>query len=124
MLTKKDACIAYARMLNKMNTDEIEKLLGDNFRFTSQFVLTDIVGKKPFIEYIEEKLQTIKSHNATVFAELGEVNNEFCILLAQNTKENLVGIVLISVDGEKMTQVDMCIIPTTDSVIRSGIYPK
>lgn len=124
MLTKKDACIAYARMLNKMDISEVETLLEDDFRLTSQLVLLDIVGKKEFVAYMNGKLHTIKSLNAAVYAELAKWNNEFCVLLAQNTTDNLVGTILISVNTNKITQADMCIIPTADSVVRSGIYPS
>ena len=124
MLTKKDACIAYAKMLNTLDSSCIETILSDDFRLISQLVLTDIENKNAYLKYIKAKLQTIKSSNADVYAEMAKWNDEDCILLAQNTKENLVGMVLMTTVNDKLTQASMCIIPTVDSVVRSGIYPN
>lgn len=124
MLTQKNACIAYATMLNTLDSSELEGLLDDDFRFTSQMVLADIENKQDFVKYIRAKLQTIKSANATVYAELAKFGEQDCLLIAQNTKENLIGTILITAGNDKIKTVDMCIIPTPDSVERSGIYPS
>lgn len=123
MLTQKDACVAYAKMLNTMDSSTIVELLDDNFHFSSQHVLTDIEGKQAFIKYIQGKLQTIKSANAIVYAELAKYDEQDCLLIAQNSKENLIGTILITAENDKIKTVAMCIIPTPDSVERSGIYP-
>lgn len=124
MLTHKKACIAYATMLNTLDSSELEELLDDNFCFTSQMVLADIDNKQDFVKYIKKKLQTIKSTNAIVYAELAKYRGQDCLLIAQNTKENLMGTILVTVENDKLKTACICIVPTPDSVKRSGIYPS
>lgn len=123
----KKALIAYAAMMNSCDSSEFENLLADDFRHTSQAVLTDITSKAEFVKYIRQKLQTIKQSNATVFAELGELDaygHKDCVVLAQNNKNNLVATVLATVDGEKIKQIDLCTIPPPSQVKRTGVYPS
>ena len=43
--------------------------------------------------------------------------------MAQGDKSNLLGVAYASVDQGKITGLSLCIVPTPDSAIRSGIYP-
>tara|TARA_Y100001934_G_scaffold95281_1_gene117600 strand:- start:279 stop:1013 length:735 start_codon:yes stop_codon:yes gene_type:complete len=43
--------------------------------------------------------------------------------MAQGDKSNLLGVAYASVDEGKITSLSLCIVPTADSAIRSGIYP-
>lgn len=127
-LTEYEALKAYAKMLNTLNTKHIEPLLADDFRFTSQQVWSDIVSKEEYLEYITAKLATLASKpENTVFAEMAKSNSVFgdrpCIVAAQGTKDNLVATILCKVNGAKLVEVDMCIIPTPESAVRSGFYP-
>lgn len=122
----KSALTAYASMMNSCDSTQFEELLANEFRYTSQAVLTDISSKDEFVAYIRQKLKTIKQSNATVFAELGKLNaygHQDCVLLAQDNKNNLIATVFATVDGEHIKQIDMCIVPPPSQVKRTGVYP-
>ena len=44
-------------------------------------------------------------------------------MMVQGDKSNLLGVAYASVDEAKITGLSLCIVPTADSAIRSGIYP-
>lgn len=126
-LTTKQALTAYAEMMNSCDSTNFEKLLADDLVSTSQAVLTDITSKTEFISYIRGKLQTIKQSNATVYAELGELNaygHSECVVIAQGNKDNLVATAFITVKDNKVKQIDLCSVPPPSQAKRSGIYPK
>lgn len=127
MISAKDALIAYAKMMNTLNSSEFESMLADDFSYESQAVLSAINGKKEFIEYIRPKLQTIKNANAKVYAELAELSaygqNE-CVVVAQGSKDNLAATVYIKINNDKITRLDMCLVPDPKTAKRSGIYPQ
>lgn len=127
MLTTKDALIAYAKMMNTLDSSEFELLLADDFSFESQAVLTPLTGKKAFIDYIRPKLATVKNANATVYAELGELSaygQTECVVLAQNDKNNIGAVVYAKVKDGKIVRIDMCTVPNPKTAKRSGFYPK
>ena len=43
--------------------------------------------------------------------------------MAQGDKSNLLGVAYASVDKGKISGISLCIAPTPDSAVRSGIYP-
>ena len=126
-LTEEAALRAYARMLNTLNAECIQPLLADDFIFESQQVLQPLESKEAFLEYIHGKLETIRRVHATVFAEMGTVDtfrhSQPCVILAQNDRDNLVGLALAQTDGELLKRIDLCIIPAPQSAKRSGDYP-
>ena len=83
-------------------------------------------SKDEFIEYIRPKLETIKKTNSSVYAELGvcpAYGHIDCLIMAQGDKSNLLGVAYASVDKGKISGISLCIVPTPDSAVRSGIYP-
>jgi hypothetical protein len=57
---------------------------------------------------------------------MGSLETDFpgpCVVLAQGDKENLVALVLAEVEGDLISRLDMCIVPTPQSAVRSGEYP-
>ncbi len=126
MLSNKDALIAYAKMMNNLDSTQFELLLDDDFQYESQTVLTPINGKKEFIEYIRTKLSTIKNSNAMIFAELSELDaygQKDCVLIAQNDINNLMAIVYAQVKENKIIRIDLCITPDPKKALRTGVYP-
>ena len=126
-LTQSEALRAYAKMMNTLSVTPLEPLLADNFTYESQTVFSALESKQAFLDYIRPKLQTIQKAGATVFAEMGMVSaygkHQPCVVLAQNTKDNLVGLVLASVSDSKLSRLDLCIVPPPQSAERSGEYP-
>ena len=126
-LTKSEALRAYARMMNTLSVSPLEPLLADNFTYESQAVFTALESKQAFLDYIRPKLETIRNVGATVFAEMGKVDaygeDQPCVVLAQNNKGNLVGLVLARVTDGKLSRLDLCIVPPPQFAERSGEYP-
>ena len=125
-LTEKEALSIYARMMHTLDSSEFESLLSEDFSYSSQKVLTDMNSKDVFIEYIRPKLEVIKKTKSPVYAELGvcpAYGHTDCLIMAQGDKSNLLGVAYASVDEGKISGLSLCIVPTPDSAIRSGIYP-
>lgn len=126
-LTEEAALQAYARMMNTLNTECLESLLADDFTYESQQVFQPLESKQAFLDYINPKLKTIQQARATVFAEMGTVaaygKNQSCVILAQNDRANLVGLVLAKTDGVFLKRLDLCIVPPPQTAKRSGEYP-
>ena len=126
-LTEEAALRAYAKMMNTLNAECLEPLLADDFTYESQHVFQPLESKQAFLHYIRPKLTTIKQAKATVFAEMGTVaaygKNQSCVILAQNDRANLVGLVLAKVDGERLKRIDLCIVPPPQAAKRSAEYP-
>ena len=83
-------------------------------------------SKDEFMEYIRPKLETIKKSKSPVYAELGvcpAYGHNDCLIMAQGDKSNFLGIAYASVDKGKISGLALCIVPTPDSAVRSGIYP-
>lgn len=126
-LTEETALRAYAKMMNTLNAECLEPLLADDFTYKSQQVFQPLESKQAFLDYIRPKLKTIQQANATVFAEIGTVaaygKNRSCVILAQNDRGNLVGLVLATTDGNKLKRLDICIVPPPQAAERRGEYP-
>jgi len=126
-LTELDALKAYAKMMNTLNVQPIEDMLADDFVYESQNVFQALESKQDFLSYIIPKLQTIARANARVYAEMGIVaaygRKQPCVILAQNNKSNLVGVVLAKVEGNKLKRLDLCVVPPPETAERSGVYP-
>ncbi len=126
-LTEVVALRAYAKMMNTLSVEPLVSLLADDFAYESQTVLQALETKQAFLDYITPKLQTIRSTNATVYAEMGTATaygkNQPCVILAQNDKANLVALVLAKTHGSKLRRLDLCIVPPPQAAERSGEYP-
>lgn len=127
MLTPTDALRAYAKMMNTLSVDALEPILDDNFVYESQAVFTALESKQDFLDYMRPKLDTVKSSNAVVFAEMGMVDAygcyQPCVVLAQHRKDNLLALVIAEVKGNRLARLDLCLVPTPDCAERSGEYP-
>ena len=126
-LTQREALLAYAKMMNSLSVEPLESLLSDDFTYESQTVFSALESKQAFLDYIRPKLLTIEKAGATVFSEMGMVSaygqHQPCVVLAQNSKDNLVGLVLARVTEDKVTRLDLCIVPPPQSAERTGEYP-
>ena len=125
-LTEKDALSIYARMLHTLDSSEFESFLSEDFSYSSQKVLTDMNSKDEFIEYIRSKLQIIIKTKSSVYAELDvcpAYGHTDCLIMAQGDNSKLLGVAYASIDEGKISDLSLCIVPTPDSAIRSGIDP-
>ncbi len=128
MLTELNALRAYARMLNTLNVDQLERFLAEDFRYTSQAVFKELTSKTEYLSYITRKLETIRLARVPVFAEMGQVDvmsdMRPCVVVAQGNQESLEALVLGEVDGGRLKRLDLCIVaPHPTTAQRSGEYP-
>ena len=117
---------AYATMMNTLNVDAIEPLLADDFHYSSQWVLAEITSKQEYLDYIRPKLKAVRDSETNVWAEMAHLEQEIpgpCVVLAQNSKDNLLSLILGKVANGKLTRLDMCGAPSPHSAKRSGEYP-
>ena len=126
MLDHETALRAYASMMNTLDCSRLESLLATDFHYSSQMVLSEIESKEEYMTYIKSKLEAVKQSGGKVWAEMGTLQEGFpgpCVVMAQGEQENLVAVVLAKVAGDLISRIDMCIVPTPQSAIRSGEYP-
>ncbi len=127
-LTEYDALEVYAKMLNRSDAKPLAGILADDFVYESQKVFQPLKTKQEFMDYIVPKLQTISRNNANVYAEMGSVfaygEERPCVILAQYEKSNLIGLAFAKVEGDKLTRIDLCVVPSPESAERSGYYPR
>ncbi len=125
-LTTERALRAYATMMNTLDASCLEPLLADDFHYTSQWVFAEIESKKAYLEYIVPKLDAIRKSGSVVWAEMGSLEREFpgpCVVMAQDEKDNLVAVILATVEDGKIKRLDLCGAPSPHSVHRTGDYP-
>ncbi len=127
VLTQEGALRAYATMLNTLNVAHLEPMLAEDFHYSSQMVFSEITSKAEYVTYITAKLAAIRNSTKPVFAEMGRVKAYFkdqpCVVMAQVTRENLVGLVLVEVARDSIKRLDFCIVPPPQQAIRTGEYP-
>lgn len=128
MIKEEDALRAYARMLNRLDADELAPLLAEDFRYASQSVFAEIGSKAEYMTYISGKLASIRSSGQLVRAEMGAVQAlgrlRPCVLVAQGDQEGPVALVLAEVAGDRVRRLDMCtVVPHLSTAVRSGEYP-
>jgi hypothetical protein len=126
-LTELNALRAYARMMNTLDVDCLEPFLADDLRYNSQWVFEEMVGKERYIEYIRAKLKVIAESAGRPSAEIGELD-EYpfgnCVIMAQDSPDNLIATVLVEIKDGKISRLDMCAVPAPEAARRTGEYPK
>ena len=138
MLTVEKALRAYAAMMNTLDVSKLEPLLADDFHYTSQMVLSEIESKAEYITYITAKLKTLQALRAggvhQGWAEMGWMDQMGwadhtvfpgpCVVLAQRSREDLVGYVVAKVENGTIKWLAACVAPSPYAATRSGEYPE
>jgi len=122
-LDKLAALRAFARMMNHLSAEHFEPLLAEDFHYASQWVFEEITSKQAYLDYIRPKLETIRKSGSKVWAEIAELPDGPCVLVSQDSKDNLQATVLISTSENKIKRLDMCCVPPPQSARRTGEYP-
>jgi len=122
-LTNLDALRAYARMMNHLSAEHFEPFLAKDFHYASQWVFEEITSKQAYLDYIHPKLETIRKSGSKVWAEIAELPDGPCVLMSQDSKDNLQATVLISISENQIKRLDMCCVPPPQSARRTGEYP-
>ena len=110
-LTKKEAATILAKAWNNLDATLIEPYIAEDIIYWSQQVLIDMTGKKAVMDYLTDKMESIrKSPDRQVFAELGETKPypmapnpaEPCVILSQGHKDNVGALVLFRIESNKI----------------------
>ena len=96
--------------------------------YESQWVFSNLKGKREILKYFTEKLYTVKNSLTNVRAELTTMTNIYvdrpCVLMYQDSDEPKV-IVIFEAEKARFKRIDMCgILPTVNDAKRSGYFPK
>ena len=125
-LTKEQALRAYATAINRLDAGALLPLLVEDFHYASQWVFEEITSKAQFAAYFISKLDTIRRSDQRAWAEMARLDREMpgpCLVVAQGRKEELIGVVLAEVAGDRIARLDMCMVPSPHSARRTGEYP-
>ena len=131
--TTLDAVRAYARAWNNLDVSCLEPLLADDVHYASQWVFDEIDDKARLVEYLTGKMDTVReSPGAKVWVEVGETRPYPmypcepgpCALVAQGNRDNARAVVLFEVEGGRIVRIDMCLVPSPETVHRTGEYPR
>ena len=122
---KKKYITELAKTYNNLDESFIADLLSEDIIYESQNVLTPIEGKENLLYYLKNKFKRINELKSIVFAEIGYLNDNPCIILSQDEKENKSSLVLIEINNNKLiSRIDLCTVaPHWSSAKRTGEYP-
>ncbi len=120
-----DACIIVAKSFNNLDISVLQPYLAEDIRYTSQWVFDEMHSKVTFVDYLSHKFEAIRKSTTHVFAELARHGgeNDYCLVIAQGTKIYLSATMLIKIMNNKISQIDMCMVPSPEECVRLGIYP-
>lgn len=126
-LTELDALRAYARMLNNLDVTQIESLLDDKFRYSSQWMVGEFSSKQEYLDYIIPELLSVKQSGGRIYAEIAIIEawgHDECVVTSEGEIENFAATVFAFVKGDKITRIDMCCMPHPLETMRTGEYPS
>lgn len=69
LLNHEELVDLYVNAWNALTADLLAPALDDNFRYGSMWVLTDLVGKHAYMDYIRGKIEAIRSSHSEVKAQ-------------------------------------------------------
>ncbi len=125
MKNDKELVIEFAKTWNNLDSSYIRDLLTKEFNYTSQWVFDELKNKEDYLAYLDGKLNTIKSSEGELIAEVGIYRDKHCLVINQinNGKTQKVTFLIETKDGE-ILRADTCMIPTPQSIELLGIIPK
>jgi hypothetical protein len=126
-LTELAALRAYAQMMNTLETVCLAPILADDLRYNSQWVFSEMIGKQDYLDYMQGKFEKIASSGSRPYAEIGELSEYpfgHCVIMAQDSPDNLIGTVLIRIRDGLVSNIDMCAVPDPRAAKRTGEYPE
>jgi hypothetical protein len=130
-LTEADAASAFAKAWNRLSPDGFLELLAVDARYSSQWVLTDLVGQVAIADYLHGKMKTVRAHGinnpeARVRAEIactaGDGLHRPCVLMSQGHSPDDRAVVFFEVSAHAIQRCDLCV-PGLFRFQRSGVYP-
>jgi hypothetical protein len=127
-LDEHEAAARWALAYNTHDPAVLEGVLADDVRVTSRWVITDMVGRDTYLDYLRVKFDTFERHRSMVRVELARAPAEPawpkgrpCALIEQDG--SVLATVLFEVSGGRITQVALGDRPPPAACRRSGAYP-
>lgn len=93
-----------------MDYSHLEPWLADDLVVISQMVIVDMNGKDTYADYITKKFERMKKERGRGWARIA-YRGKPCVVLAQFTEDNLIGMVFIKMTDKKISEIQICIIP-------------
>ena len=97
---------------NKNDLSSLRPHLSDNCRYTSQWVFDEMVGGNTICDYLIAKSKRISETGCFVVAKRVSILNPYpeqeAALMFQGNEETPSCIILIKVESEKISQIDIC----------------
>lgn len=124
---KLDACRAFARMMNTLDSSHSLPWLEEDCKYTSQWVKESINGSAAYLTYLRGKLNSIKRTGRRVWAEIAYTDvlgTEPCVMLSQTTRDNLVAMLLLKINEGKISEMKMCNVPSMNEYRMTGEFPE
>jgi hypothetical protein len=129
-LTEHEAIVVLAEAWNRLDPCKLIDLMASDVHYCSQRVLEELTTKESVSEFLQERMRLTAENvttkpNVKVFAELGKTDDLQecdCVVIAQGTQENIVTVVFLKVEGNRIKRIDLCV-PQFRQVVRSGVYP-
>lgn len=127
--TVRDAAISWARAFNTLDSSHISRWLDDEVRYTSQWLDGEIDSRESYLEYLDDKLRTIRESTIVARAELaetkggadGEESSAPCVVV--DLRGEPLATVLFEVEACLITRIEFCMRPSPDACVRQGVCP-
>jgi len=126
LLSERDALLAYATMLNTGDPAVLAPLLAPDFTYTSQSVLTDMVGKEAYLAFMATKFETMRKTGVMPMVDLAHrpgYGHSLCAVLWQGTPPVRQCLAYADVTEGRLKAIHLCVIPLPESARPLGLWP-
>ncbi len=76
-ITEEIAAIEYAKAWNELDYTDFLKLLDKNVHCASQYALEELTNKNSILNYLENKIKTVRKLGIKICAEVGNTQLNF-----------------------------------------------
>ena len=121
---KLEACCAFSRMINHLDSAHFEPLLADNVEFHSQLVLEALEGKEAYLHYIRSKMRLWEDQEVTAqlaYTPMGGVGP--CVIFSSGVQDRHVTVCFTVEDG-LVVELCYCVVPHPTECHATGEYPR
>ncbi len=127
-LTERGAALAWARAYNTHDPSVLAPILAEDVRVMSRWVVSDLVGRDEYLDYLAGKFATFEATGSVVRVEVGETPGGSaespgrpCALIEQDG--SLLATVLFDVVGGMLSQISLGPFPPPVECRRWGDFP-
>jgi len=127
-LTERSAAEAWARAYNTHDPSVLEPILAEDLRVMSRWVVSDLIGREAYLDYLRRKFETFDQTGSMVRVEIGQTPGDSqgsagrpCALIEQDG--SLLATVLFDVVGGRLSQITLGPFPPPGDCGRWGEFP-